>query len=92
MKQLTENTEINAENWKGYTIDEIRYRRAYLLARCELERMRLTSRATAMRESIPTIKGGIAGRLLRGLNYMDYAYLAYKVGSKIAGFISRRRR
>lgn len=80
-------------DWKGYDIDELRYRRAYLLARCEIEKMKFASRAAALKENIPTIKSnGLAGRMLKGLNYMDYAYLAYKTASKIAGFIKRIRR
>lgn len=79
--------------WKGYDIDELRYRRAYLLARCEIEKMKFASRAAALKEGIPSIKSdGLAGRMLKGLNYMDYAYLAYKTASKIAGFIKRIRR
>ncbi|MCM1348669.1 MAG: hypothetical protein NC338_04590 [Firmicutes bacterium] len=71
-------------SWKGYDIDQLRYRRAYLLARCEIERMKLTSKASSLKQGIPTFKtSGIASRLLKGLSYMDYAYLAYKVVSKV---------
>ena len=34
-----EEKEIIADlpKWKGYDIDELRYRRAYMLARCEID-------------------------------------------------------
>ncbi len=78
--------------WKGYDIDELRYRRAYLLARCEIERMRLVSRIDSVRASVPLIgTGGVAGRLLKGLSYLDYVYIAYKLTSKASKILSKFR-
>ena len=50
-----EEKEIIADlpKWKGYDIDELRYRRAYMLARCEIEKMRIMGRIDSMRSSIP---------------------------------------
>lgn len=83
---------IDPSDWKGYDIDQIRYRRAYLLARCEIERMKLTARSESLKQGIPNFKtSGVASRMLKGLNYMDYAYLAYKAVSKIAKLSSKLR-
>lgn len=84
--------DYKSPEWKGYDIDELRFRRAYLLARCEIEKIKFTSRLTAVKEGIPSIKGnGIAGRMLKGLNYIDYAYIAFKTFSKLSGLFKRVR-
>lgn len=46
-KQLPHNN----EEWKGYTLEEIRYARAYTAARMELNRERLTARARDMQKT-----------------------------------------
>lgn len=79
--------------FKGYDIDQLRYRRAYLLARCEIEKMRLTARTDSMRSGVTKLSGsGMVSRVLHGLNYMDYAFLAYKVVKKAVKLFGRRRR
>lgn len=76
--------------WKGYNIDELRYRRAYLLARSEIERMRLVSKVDAVRSNIPSMgAGGMTSRILKGLSYLDYAYIAYKISSKASKIFSK---
>ena len=86
-----EEKEIIADlpKWKGYDIDELRYRRAYMLARCEIEKIRIDS----MRSSIPSIAsgGGIAARILKGLSYFDYAFIAYRVASRTTKLLSKFR-
>lgn len=93
MKEQDTDFTSDPSEWKGYDIDQLRYRRAYLLARCEIEKMKLTARATAAKDGIPTLKSsGIASRMLRGLNYMDYAFLAYKVVTKIMKLTGKGRK
>lgn len=93
MKQQDIDYTADPAEWKGYDIDQLRYRRAYLLARCEIEKIKLTTQAASFKEGIPTFKSsGIASRMLKGLNYMDYAYLAYKIVSKVMRLTGRKRR
>lgn len=78
--------------WKGYDLDQLRYRRAYVLARSEIERIRLMSRYESLRSGLPSIKtSGVASRMLKGLSYMDYAFLAYKAVTKAMKLFGRRR-
>lgn len=79
-KQLPHHT----PDWHGYTLDEIRYMRAYTAARIEINRDRITTRVHELSKAskngmTPT---GLAGRLLGAFSYLDMAIIAWKVGSK----------
>ena len=83
---------IDPASWKGYDIDELRYRRAYLLARCEIQKMKLAQQTEAMKQGLPSFKtSGVAGRMLKGLSYMDYAYRAYRTVSQAVKIFGRFR-
>ncbi|MBO4955846.1 MAG: hypothetical protein J6C77_05535 [Muribaculaceae bacterium] len=81
-KNPTDNNEVTP---KGLSIDELRYRRAYALARYEMARMSIEEQFYAVRNGVgSSFTGrGIAGRLLGSLNYLDWAFLAFRVVSKI---------
>lgn len=87
MKNLT--TEINSDenSWRGYTLSELRYRRAYVQVKLEMAREALFSRSKSVMNNgvIPMkgVTGGIMGKVMGALDYFDYAFLAYKAGSKI---------
>lgn len=73
--------------FKGYTFDELRYQRAYTLAKYEMAKMQLADSTHAMRRSLPFgSKSGLMSRILGNLNYIDYALMAYKVVNKIIKF------
>lgn len=67
---------------KGYTIDELRYRRAYALAKYEMVKYQTLEDVKRFGGGFST-RGGIVGRLLGSLNYLDYAMLAFQVGKRI---------
>lgn len=68
--------------WSGYTLEEMRYMRAYTLARLEISRDHLQSNFMAMKEHGPVSKSGVVGKLLGTLSYLDIALITYRVGSK----------
>ncbi len=75
------------ENWKGYTLDDLRYERAVALARLEIQKEKLAMSASEMRSGVPGIAGGgILGKLMGSLNYLDYAILAFRTFR----FVSKR--
>ncbi|WP_304403700.1 hypothetical protein [Muribaculum intestinale] len=80
-KQLPHNT----EEWKGYTLEEIRYARAYTAARMELNRERLTTRARDMQKNglKPGVSKGMLGKMLGAFSYIDIALLTWRVGRKL---------
>ena len=81
VKQLPHNT----EEWKGYTLEEIRYARAYTAARMELNRERLTARARDMQKNglKPGVSKGMLGKMLGAFSYIDIALLTWRVGRKL---------
>ncbi|MDE6177011.1 MAG: hypothetical protein K2F71_05650 [Paramuribaculum sp.] len=73
--------------WRGYTIDELRYQRALTSARLEIQKERLLNQVNTIRGSFGMLEGrGIMGKMLRSLNYIDYAVLAFQAFRRLRGF------
>ncbi|MCM1292692.1 MAG: hypothetical protein NC111_05805 [Bacteroides sp.] len=66
---------------KGCTIDELRFRRAYTLAKYEMAKARVMEEVSEV-GAVVGRPSGFLGRILGSLNYLDYALLAFRVGSK----------
>ena len=56
-----------------------------MLARCEIAKARLMHDAGQARESIPGMgaRNGIMGKILGSLSYIDYAVIAFRIGTKL---------
>lgn len=83
------------ENWDGYTVDEVRYLRAYTAARLEINRDRIMRNASAVMESNSSPFGngsGLLSKLLGTLSYIDIALVTYKLGRGIFRTVRRFRR
>lgn len=80
------------ENWKGYTLEDLRYRRAYVAARRELEKERLHHNIGNARKGAVTAAGGTALRVMQVIPFFDYAMMAWSVGSKAMKLLGRFRR
>lgn len=91
---MSRNKTEEAVNEKtGYGIDELRYRRAYALAKYELAKMQMTQTVDTVRHGImPTTGRGIMGKILGSLNYLDYAVIAYRIISKLMKIRRRAKR
>lgn len=77
--------------WKGYTIDELRYQQAYTAVRMQIDRQKLMSTASQMKGGMSTFKGaGLIGRLLSNLSYIDYAFMAFRIGRQVFRLFRRR--
>lgn len=68
--------------WTGYTLDEIRYMRAYTAARIEISRDRLKRNFTGLQKANPVRSGGMLGKLLGTLSYLDIALVTFRLGRK----------
>lgn len=74
---------------RGMDIDEIRYQRALSLARYEMAKYHLVESVNSVTDKF-TKPPGIVGKLIGSLNYMDYAMLAFKFGSKLIKWRKKR--
>lgn len=79
------------DDFKGYTLEELKYMRAYDLARMEIVRYRLSQSFTAIKDTAIS-KSGIAGKILGSLSYVEIGIAAYKIGSKVLKFFRRHRK
>lgn len=69
--------------WTGYTLDEIRYMRAYTAARIEISRDRLKRNFTGIQKASPVASGGIMSKVLGTLSYLDIALVTFRLGSRM---------
>lgn len=88
MKQSQVDTSGHPDN--GYGIDELRYRRAYVLAKCEMAKIQISDQLSQFKGGVkqPT---GIMGKLLNSLSYIDYALIAFRLGQRFFKWRKRRR-
>lgn len=81
-----------SENWNGYTLEELRYLRAYTAARIEINKERIRQSFSSA-QTVPMLRAeGIMGKVIGSLSYVDLAVMAYKIGSRVFKTIRRFRR
>lgn len=86
-------SEQQDEKIKGYTLEELMYRRAYTSARLEIQRQRIMMNFQRLKGG-----GGTAmarswtGRLLSSFSYFDIGIFAYKIGRNVFRGIKRLKR
>lgn len=68
--------------WNGYTLEELRYMRAYTAARIEITRDRLQRNFGKLKDYGPVSKTGLLGKVLGTLSYIDIAIITYRIGSR----------
>lgn len=81
IEQVNNDADARNDRWLGYTLDEIRFQRAYTLARLEIEKNRIRSHISTMQSSlVPQGRGGsFLLKLFGAFSYFDYAVLAFKL-------------
>ena len=76
--------------FKGYTIEEIRFQRALLAMEADFSKTKVLKSwnnlqkinplsSSAIASSLPGKAGSLAFRLIKGLNYMDYIMLGWSL-------------
>ncbi len=69
----------NPDSWKGYTIEEIRYKRAVNILKMEVVRERIVSHSTRRAVTASdTFYGNLVQRLFKSISMAEYAFLAFK--------------
>lgn len=70
------------EDWKGYTIDELRYRRAYVATCSELAKERLSQRVKAVRTNTLSTAANTASNITKSIPLIGTAFTVAKWGSR----------
>lgn len=88
----TDHTTEHPQEHKGFGIDELRFRRAYALAKYEMAKIRFSEDLDSARQNMPSMsRSGITGKILGSLNYFDYALIAFRVFSKLKGLRKKKK-
>lgn len=81
------------ENWKGYTLEELKYQRAYTSARLEIQRQRIVLNIHKMKNGGGTsVASSWTGRLLSSFSYFDIGLFTFKIGKRVFKTIKRLKR
>lgn len=85
MENNVDTRMLRNEPWKGYSLDELRYRIAVGTIRKEIEIERIKSgfRMMTHENVVPGMGFDILKRMVGALNILDYAVVAFKVGLKL---------
>lgn len=78
------------KTFKGYTLEELRYQRAFVIMQREFCTTRLVRSVNSLKKSNPLSPGGatqalpgklgfIASKVLSGMNYLDMALIGFSV-------------
>lgn len=68
------------DQFRGYTIDELRYRRAYALAKYEMAKLHTTEQVDVIKTQAENFAPkGVLGKVLKSLDFVDYALVGYRV-------------
>lgn len=80
--------------WRGYSIDELRYRIAVNIVRQEVEKERVIYGLGKLYEenTVPKTGMNILKRIAGALNIMDYAVLSFRLGRRLYSLYKRFRR
>ncbi len=93
MDKNTNITKHGDENWKGYNLDELQYRRAYTNARLEIQRQRIALNINQLKNGGPSsMVRTWSSRLFSSFSHLDVILFAFKTGRTIFNGIRRLKR
>ena len=91
------------QDFKGYTLNELRYQRAILLVKREFLKEKAFKEAHRIKQRLPFVGGesafshitpkGVVGKLISGLNVFDYLMLGFqalRIGKKVTGLFKKK--
>lgn len=99
-------SETEASKFKGYSLDDLRYRRALVALQKEFAKSKILSDAHKIRRHSPFSPnfaegkgamgkfGAVAGKILNGFNYFDYVMLGitlFNSGKKVFRLFKKKK-
>ncbi len=80
------------DDWNGYTLDELRYMKAYTAARLEINRDHLRRNIMNVKNVGAIPAKGVFSKILGTLSYFEIAVMAFRIGGKVFRTVRRLRR
>ena len=80
---------VRDENWDGYTLDELRYRRAFVAARLEIDKERLLRSFNHYKEGTLGSVASIFSRLGSYFPFISSAIISLSVANKFWGLFKQ---
>lgn len=81
----------HSENWQGYTLEDLRYRRAYIAACRELEKERLLHTFSSLRMHPATGAFNIAAKVAGRMPTLNRILFFVGIGAKLWNLIGKFR-
>lgn len=75
-------------DWKGYTLEELRFQRMLALAKADIGKQIFTARVSQLQDAA-TNPSTIAGKLTSALSYFDYAIIAFRLAKSASRLFHR---
>lgn len=69
-------------DWKGYTLEELRFQRAVNSARLEIQKERIATQFNELQTSTGIGGSGWIGRIFSSFSYLEYGVLAFRLVSR----------
>lgn len=104
-KALDSTEERAAEKFGGYTLEDLRYQRALVALKKEFSKSKMIAGAHRVAKRNPIngkqsgfgigSVGSIAGKLITGMNYLDYVMIGFSLfntGRKVFSFFHRKKK
>ncbi len=90
---MEEQVKPSAGDWKGYTLEELRYQKAITLVRIEMQKQRIASLKTTFTDYL--VPQSFWGRTLKSLaanrGKIGYVIAGYKIFMMVRGFLKARK-
>ncbi len=90
MKQIAK-TGQRRSNWRGYTLDELKYERIATLARIETQEEVISAEYQRMRTGNVFLSQNVFSRVLTMINYTDFMVLGFKLVRSILPLFSKKK-
>lgn len=86
----TNESPAKAQEWRGYTLNELRDQRDIALAHIKIEKSKLIDASVTTRNELPFIGRKCAFSLLRSIYKIEYLIIAIKLFRKFAPLFKKK--
>lgn len=90
-KELISSQNTSPSPWNGYSLDELRYQRAVVLTRLEIQKGRMLQQVQSSGINGDSAARGFAGAILKkffgNMSFIDYIFIGFKVTKTAMKFI-----